>query len=329
MLISTKDEDVMRRTYTIIGMVFFLISALGNAFAIADECRHRGDLEVPLCDDDYNLVADTPKDPSQQINPSTLIIAISPLEETGTYDEELQDLYQYLESCLQRRVLYYPLQSSEAEIEAMRRGHLHVSGFAAGTTIAAVNRAGAIPFAGRGNKNGLINTKMIVIVRADSPYYKLSDLKDRRIAHVSNTSNSGHLAAMKDFPKKGLIPNQDYQPLFSGKHDRSIVGIQSGDYDAAVIASEVLERMSNRKMMDISRFRIIYESEAQPTSAFSYVYNLAPELQEKLKSCFYSYSFSDNMRKAFYKSDRFLPLDYENNWSSARKNLQSTQNPEP
>lgn len=311
----------MQRIY----VIFFLMISLSFSFTFADDCPHRGDLESPYCDTNYNLVADTPTDPTKWVNPSTLIIAISPLEETGTYANEFRDLYQYLESCLHRKIINYPLQSNEAEIEAMRRGHLHISGFAAGTTIPAVNRAGAIPFAGRGNAQGLVGTKMITIVRADSPYYKLEDLKGKRIAHVSQDSNSGYISALTIFPEEGLIPQKNYQTIFTGKHDRSIIGVQSGDYDAATVALEVLERMSKRGLITRHKFRIIYESETQPSSSFSYAYNLAPELQAEIKECFYNYRFSDVMRRSFYKSDRFLPLNFKDHWRPVRENFKMHQ----
>ena len=48
------------------------------------------------------------------------------------------------------------------------------------------------------------------------------------------------------FPPEGLKPNDDYKPMMSGGHDKSALGVQSGDYDMAAVASDVYERMVTR-----------------------------------------------------------------------------------
>ena len=145
--------------------------------------------------------------------------------------------------CTGKRVVYYPVQSNSAEIEAMRSGRLHVAGFSTGPTGFAVNLAGAVPFAAKGTEKGPQGYHLISLVRKDSPYQKLSDLKGKRVAHTAPSSNSGHLAPLVLYPPEGLKPNEDYKPLMSGGHDKSALGVLSGDYDMAGVASDVFERM--------------------------------------------------------------------------------------
>ena len=38
-------------------------------------------------------------------------------------------------------------------------------------------------------------------------------------------------------------PGEDYQIVFSGKHDNSALGVVNGDDDAAAVANTVLARM--------------------------------------------------------------------------------------
>ena len=79
-----------------------------------------------------------------------------------------------------------------------------------------------------------------IVVLKDSPFQKLADLKGKRIAHTTPSSNSGNLAPRALFPAEGLVPDKDYKPLFSGKHEHSIAGVAAGDYDAAPIAHDDL-----------------------------------------------------------------------------------------
>lgn len=297
----------------------FLLLSLSASTSWGDTCTNRGELSGSYCDNNHDLVADTPNDPKDLIDPNPLIISITPNEDPLSYANEMEDFYQYLEICLNRRVISYPLQSSEAEIDAMKNGRIHVASFSSGITIVAVNKAGAVPFAAQGNIDGIFDTNMLLIVRSDSPYKSLNDLKGKRIAHVNMTSNTGHFAALALLPNEGLTPYTDYQVLFSGKHNRSIMGVKSGDYDAAIIASEVLDRMVTRKDAAYNDFRILYKSDSLPSAPFSYAHNLTPALQEQLKSCFFAYQFSPKMTKAFLNADRYIPISYKESWEIARK----------
>ena len=125
-------------------------------------------------------------------------------------------------------MVFYQVQSNAAEIEAMRSGRLHVGGFSTGPTNYAVNLAGAVPFAVKGGEKELQGYNLILIVKKDSSYQKITDLKGKKIAHVQPSSNSGNLAPRALFPALGLTPDQDYKVLYSGKHDNSIVGVTTG-----------------------------------------------------------------------------------------------------
>ena len=121
---------------------------------------------------------------------------------------------EYLGKCLSKKVVFYQVQSNAAEIEAMRSGRLHVGGFSTGPTAFAVNLAGAVPFAVKGDATEFQGYHLIVIVRKSSPFMKLSDLKGKKVAHTAPSSNSGHMAPMALFPAEGLTP--DMQKAFDG-----------------------------------------------------------------------------------------------------------------
>lgn len=287
--------------------------------ATAQDCPNRGDLDEMFCDADGDLVADTPTDPAQWRDPSTLIFAYTPVEDPAVYANIFSDFIDYLGQCTGRNVVYFNVQSNAAQIEAMRSGRLHIGGFSTGPTGFAVNLAGAVPFAVKGDAADWQGYNLIVIVRADSDIQSLTDLAGRRMAHTSASSNSGNLAPMALFPEAGLTPGQDYEVLFSGGHDNSVMGVDSGDYDGAAVASDVFERMARRGQIDAANFRIVYRSERFPTSSFAYDSRLAPELRERMLTCFMEYTFTPEMQAEFGGADRFFPVTYAEHWGVVRR----------
>ena len=305
-----------------VGLALAGAMAMSTVFgppAHADDCKSRGTLDVLYCDENGDLVADAPKDPAKLKNPSTLVFTYTPVEDPAVYENVLKPFTDHLAKVTGKRVVYYQVQSNAAEIEAMRSGRLHVAGFSTGPTGFAVNLAGAIPFAVKGNEKELQGYHLIVIVKKDSPYQSLSDLKGKKVAHTSPSSNSGNLAPRVLFPSEGLVPETDYKPVFSGKHDQSVMGVNSGDYDAAPVASDVFYRMVRRGQVSEDNFRIIYKSDLFPTSSFAYAHDLHPDLVAKIRDAFFSFRYTPEMLKAFEGADRFFPITYQKDWAAIRK----------
>jgi phosphonate transport system substrate-binding protein len=298
--------------------LFAFGAAYAAASTAADGCANRGELDSMYCDANKDMVADVPTDPKKWKNPSTIVFTYTPVEDPAVYENIFKPFTTYLSQCLNKKVVFYQVQSNAAEIEAMRSGRLHVGGFSTGPTAFAVNLAGAIPFGIKGTEKEFQGYNLIVIVKASSPFQKMSDLKGKKFAHTSPSSNSGHLAPLALFPKEGLTPDKDYKIIFSGKHDQSVLGVNSGDYDAAAVASDVFHRKAVRGEIKEADFRVIYRSQKFPTSSFAYAHDLDPKLADKMLTCFYDYRFPAEMQKAFDGADRFFPINYQTHWEVVR-----------
>ena len=296
-----------------------LIPVTSSVFAQTDACTNRGELDAQYCDANKDLVADTPTDSKRLKNPSTIVFTYTPVEDPAVYEKVFSPFTNHLATCTGKKVVFFQVQSNAAEIEAMRSGRLHVGGFSTGPTAFAVNIAGAVPFAVKGGEKEFQGYNLILIVKKDSAFMKAADLKGKKVAHTSPSSNSGHLAPLSLFPTEGLVPDKDYKILFSGKHDQSILGVGTGDYDAAAVASDVFQRMAVRGQIKEENYRIIYRSPRFPTSSFSIAHDLEPVLATKIKQCFYDYRFTDEMKKAFDGADRFFPITYQKDWDIVRR----------
>jgi phosphonate transport system substrate-binding protein len=145
----------------------------------------------------------------------------------------------------------------------------------------------------------------------------VADLKGKRVAHVSQTSNSGHQAPVFFFSRLGVVPGKDYEIAFSGKHDNSVLGVVNGDYDAAAVADSVLERMVNRNVVKRSDYKVVYTSPIFPTAGFAYHHALEPRLAARIKEAFYTFKIQgSSLGKEFRDSVGFVPIHYKKDWDA-------------
>ncbi len=282
-------------------------------------CTNRGDLDAQYCDNDGDLIADPPSDPKALRDPDVLFFTYTPLEDPAVYIDMFQPFLDYIAEKTGKEVRYYTTQSYAAEIEAMRSGRLHIAGISTGPTCFAVNLAGYEPFSLMGTSAGKYGYKLQVIVPADSPIKTLQDLKGHTVAHTEESSNSGNQAPRALFPEEGITPGEDYKVVYSGGHDSSILGVYNGDYEAACVASSVLERMVDRGVVSMDKIRVVWESQPFPTTSFGYAYDLTPELKAKIKEAFLTYKFAGTpLGKEFSKVDGFIPVTYKEAWAPIR-----------
>ena len=308
-----------RRHASSLAMFAAALFMLPSITQAADTCKHRGDLDTLYCDDDDDMTADAPTDPKKLKNPAALLLSYSPQEDSVVYEKLWTPYVDHLKTCVGKPVRFLPVYSSAATVEALRSGRIQLSLLSAGDTPFAVNIGGAIPIATHGTeKGGVAAYHLVVVVKESSAFRTLADLKGKRVAHVSPSSNSGNLAPRALFPKEGLVPDKDYKVLFSGKHDNSVSGVVNGDYDAGAVADDVLIRMLQRGALKPNDLRIIYKSQPFPAGSLAVAHDLEPALKKKITDCTFSFRFPADLSAAFRGPDRFVPLNYKRDFASVR-----------
>ncbi len=300
-----------------------VFAALASAPLSAQE--DKAQLDGRYADANGDLVADAPKDPKQWVDPDTLIFAYTPVEDPAVYAKVWEGFLKHLEKATGKKVTFFPVQSNAAQIEAMRAGRLHVAGFNTGSNPLAVNCAGFVPFAMMASKDDRYGYEMEIITHPGSGISKVEDIRGKKMAFTSETSNSGYKAPSALLRQEfKMEPGKDYEPAFSGKHDNSILGVANKDYPAAAIANSVKLRMEARGVVKPEQIKVIYTSQTFPTTGYGLAHNLKPELASKIKAAFFSFDWAGTeLAKEFNKTEppqeKFMPITYKEHWKVVRQ----------
>ena len=302
------------------GLALALGVGMAAPVAAQEDCP-RGTLDDRYCDRDGDLVADLPLDPSDWVDPDTIIFSYTPVEDPAVYQKVWAGFLAHMEEVTGRDVVFFPVQSYAAQYEAMRSGRLHIAGVNTGGNPVAVSCAGFVPFAMMASKDGSFGYEMEIIVPADSPLQNPGELKGKTLAFTSPTSNSGFKAPSAILKSEfGLIADADFETTFSGKHDNSILGVANKDYEAAAIANSVKKRMIDRDVIKPEQIRTIYKSQTFPTTGYGHAHNMHPELVAKIKQAFFTFPWEgSDLQAEFKKEGRFVSIHHKSDWDVIRK----------
>jgi len=300
---------------------FTTLTALA-ALAVAVPAQAEFALDDRYVDNDGDLIADIPEDSSDWLDPDTLVFAYTPVEDPAVYADVWAGFLDHMSEVTGKDVQFFPVQSNAAQIEAMRAGRLHVAGFNTGSNPIAVACAGFRPFAMMAAEDGSFGYEMEIITYPDSGIEEVADIKGKQLAFTSETSNSGFKAPSAILKAEfGMVAGEDFEPTFSGAHDNSILGVANKDYPAASIANSVKARMIDREVVSEDQLVTVYQSQTFPTTGYGTVYNLAPELQEKIREAFFSFEWEGSaLAEEFSRSGeaQFIEITFEEDWAVIR-----------
>jgi phosphonate transport system substrate-binding protein len=79
--------------------------------------------------------------------------------------------------------------------------------------------------------------------------------------------------------------------------------------------------MIDRGLVDRADLRTVYRSQTFPTTGYGYVYNLHPELAEKIREAFFSFEWEGTaLAEEFGRNgeSQFIPITYQEYWAVIR-----------
>ncbi len=142
-------------------------------------------------------------------------------------------------------------------------------------------------------RKGRTSYDSVFIVKADSPYQSLSDLKGKRMAFTSPTSGSGYVFPLghliqQGFFEAGQKPDTFFgKAFFAGGYDQALRSILRGQADIAAVSDYVMEGDSADKYLtadERSKLRILTRVPGVPTHLIAVRKDLPADLKKEIRA---------------------------------------------
>lgn len=167
----------------------------------------------------------------------------------------------------------YTASDYAGTIQALTGGQIHMAQLGGSGYASAWIDSGAMvePLVANKEVDGSLGYHSILIVKSDSPYKKLDDLKGKTLAWADPNSTSGYLIPLVSLRGAGIEPDKYFgKTLFSGGHEQSVLGVINGQFDSAFTWSSKghnagqIAAMLKRGVLKLDQFRVIWESPLIP-----------------------------------------------------------------
>jgi phosphonate transport system substrate-binding protein len=278
---------------------------------------------MAFADEDHDLVADAPADPTKLIKPDELVFSYVATEEEAIPDERWKELGAAIEAKTGKKVKVAHYTKVEDQMADLAKGKLHIVGLNTGLVPSAVEREGFVPLCTLGKADGSFGYTMQLLVPAGSPIKDPAQIKGHKVTFTRPDSNSGCKAPLVLLKEKyNLLPERDYQWGFSLGHADSIKGVAKKEFEVVTVASDILAGMVEKKEVDPAAFVSIYKSERFPPATIGYAYNLTPELRDGIRETLLKFDWKGTgLEKQFGPAgqEKFVPVSYKDDWANTRR----------
>ena len=138
-------------------------------------------------------------------------------------------------------------------------------------------------------RDGRFGYYSVVVVKQDSPYQKLEDLKGRKLAFADPNSTSGHQAPRYFMGESGVdVDNFFGETAFSGSHENSVIALLNGTFDAAATwyndeSWSNFKRMADKGMIENNQLRVIWKSPQLPSSPWAMSTKLPAQMRHDVQ----------------------------------------------
>lgn len=187
----------------------------------------------------------------------------------------------------------YTATDYSGTVQALTSGQIHMGQMGASAYSAAWidSNGGVEPLVANQELDGALGYHSILIVKSDSPYKKLEDLKGKTLAWADPNSTSGYLIPLVSLRGAGIEPDKYFsKTLFSGGHEQSVLGVIGGQFESAFTWSSKghnagqIRAMVDRGVLKMDQFRVIWESPLIPNPLVVIRKDMAEDMKRDLRA---------------------------------------------
>lgn len=154
------------------------------------------------------------------------------------------------------------------------------------------SKGGVEPLVAAQEPDGSMGYNAVIVVKADSPYKTIEDLKGKVVARTDPLSGSGYLIPTAAFRAMGKPVDEYFKSPLSGGHPQGVLGVLKGTYDATFTWTSKddnignLRAMMNKGLLKREEIRVVWTSPPLPSPPVVIRKDLPLEMRVDLEKLF-------------------------------------------
>ena len=231
-----------------------------------------------------------------------LVMGVITEENAEDREKRWKPFREYLEKEIGVEVEWREATDYAGVIEAFKAKKIQLAWFgpAAFARCHIVTDGNAVPLAAEIDKDGGFGYYGVIIVKKDSPYQNVNDLKGKKFGFADPNSTSGYQAPKYFLGEGGIDADKFFgSATFSGSHENSVKMLYDGQFDGVATwwtndKKSNMSRMEEKGMIPADGYRIIWKSPLLPSDPFTVPAWLPKDMQEAIQNALVNFHEKDN-----------------------------------
>jgi phosphonate transport system substrate-binding protein len=224
------------------------------------------------------------------------------VESQGATLTRFKPFADYLAKKLGVKVEVFTASDYAGIVQALSADHIHLGrmGGAAYARGYIDSEGGIEPLVMNVEPNGGKGYHSVLIVRSDSPFKTLDDLKGKTLAWADPNSTSGYLVPNASLREAGIDPQKYFsRTVFSGGHEQNVLGVLKGNFNSAFTwtspghQSGQFRIMIDRGLLDLKDIRIVWQSPLIANPLWAIPKSLPADMKKDLTDLFLNLAKDD------------------------------------